>query len=206
MKNITFVKRDITSHGLKRGLCVFLFTFMVVQIHASMVVYTYDTMNRLSKIIYLNSTTIVYNYDPVGNWTTNTVLVAVDSDSDCISDWWMTQYLGHTTGQAGDKSRAADDADGDGMTNLQEFLAGTNPRSAASVLRISNVTRQGNDMVFSFPTATNRLYVLEWTTDLTNRSWTSLPGLSSGDGSVQQVTHVGGAGLPKRFYRIRLLN
>ena len=57
-----------------------------------------------------------------------------DSDGDGIPDSWMLQIFGHATGLASDLSRAQDDADGDGMTNLQEYLAGTDPliRRAAS--------------------------------------------------------------------------
>src|SRR5581483_4129846 len=51
----------------------------------------------------------------------------VDTDGDGIPDWWMLQNFGHATGQAADKSRATDDADGDGINNFAEYLAGTNP-------------------------------------------------------------------------------
>jgi hypothetical protein len=59
-----------------------------------------------------------------------------DSDNDGIPDWWLLQYFGHPTGLAGDHSRAQDDADGDGMSNLQEFLAGTDPLAPQSVLKL----------------------------------------------------------------------
>jgi len=45
-----------------------------------------------------------------------------------------------------------------------------------------------------------RFYVLEWNTDLGTNSWTTLSGFVAGDGTVQQITHVGGANLPQRFY------
>jgi hypothetical protein len=51
----------------------------------------------------------------------------LDADGDGIPDWWMLGYFNHPTGQAADQSRAGDDPDGDGLSNLQEFLAGTNP-------------------------------------------------------------------------------
>jgi len=88
---------------------------------------------------------------------------------------------------------------------LPHDRAGTNPRGAASALHFVSATKEGNDFVFSFPTATNRLYVVEWTTELTSGVWTSLPDVIEGDGTVLQVTHVGGAALPQRFYRIRLI-
>ena len=53
-----------------------------------------------------------------------------DSDNDGIPDAWMVKYFGHPTGQASDKSLATDDPDSDGLTNLQEYKAGTNPTKA----------------------------------------------------------------------------
>ena len=59
----------------------------------------------------------------------------------------MMQYFGHPTGLASDKSRAQDDADGDGMSNLAEYLAGTNPRDPQSYLWISSLTIDGTNGV-----------------------------------------------------------
>jgi hypothetical protein len=53
-----------------------------------------------------------------------------DSDDDGIADWWTQLYFGHPRGLAPDYSRAADDPDGDGLTNFQEFQLGTDPLNA----------------------------------------------------------------------------
>ncbi|HEV2694914.1 MAG TPA: alpha-amylase family glycosyl hydrolase [Verrucomicrobiae bacterium] len=51
----------------------------------------------------------------------------VFSDTDGIPDWWRLAYFGHALGSSNDLSRASDDADGDGVSNLTEFFAGTDP-------------------------------------------------------------------------------
>ena len=53
-----------------------------------------------------------------------------DSDDDGIADWWTQLYFGHPRGLEPDYSRAADDPDGDGLTNFQEFQLGTDPLNA----------------------------------------------------------------------------
>jgi len=53
----------------------------------------------------------------------------IDTDHDGIPDSWMMQYFGHPTGQASDNSLATQDRDGDGLSNLQEYHAGTSPNS-----------------------------------------------------------------------------
>lgn len=58
-----------------------------------------------------------------------------DNDSDGLPNWWEQLYFGSLTGADPNA-----DSDGDGIANLQEFLAGTNPRNAASALRITSIT------------------------------------------------------------------
>jgi Tol biopolymer transport system component len=102
----------------------------------------------------------------------------VDSDGDGIPDWWLNQYFGHANGQAGDESRASDDADDDGLTNLEEYLAGTNPWSAASVLALNVTPIAGNKVALSWPAFPGRNYQVLATDDLGNPNWQSVPGAS----------------------------
>lgn len=48
---------------------------------------------------------------------------AADTDQDGLPDEWELKYFGE------DPAAAGEDADGDGQTNLQEFLAGTDPKN-----------------------------------------------------------------------------
>ena len=83
------------------------------------------------------------------------------SDTDGIPDWWRLAYFDHASGLASDKSRASDDADGDGVSNGEEFLAGTNPLDANSVFRISTFIRAGLGGQVIWPTISNKTYQLE---------------------------------------------
>lgn len=49
----------------------------------------------------------------------------VDTDGNGLPDWWELEYFGHLTGTDPNA-----DPDHDGMSNLQEWLAGTNPTNA----------------------------------------------------------------------------
>jgi Tol biopolymer transport system component len=120
----------------------------------------------------------------VNNWP------AVDSDGDGIPDWWMMQYFGHATGQAGDFSRAQDDADLDGMNNLREFRSGTVPTNANSRLTL-NITPDGSgtNAVLDWAVAAGRNYnyqVLS-ATNLSDSVWQPVPGPVSAIGSQRYL-------------------
>ena len=60
-----------------------------------------------------------------------TAPLCIDTDGDNVSDAWETQFFGNTS------SNWNGDADGDGWSNLQEFLAGTNPTNSSSYFRVA---------------------------------------------------------------------
>jgi hypothetical protein len=59
---------------------------------------------------------------------------------DGIPDYWMVNYFGSATPSPDNLSQATDDADDDGLTNLQEYRAGTDPMNASSRVRITGFT------------------------------------------------------------------
>lgn len=87
-------------------------------------------------------------------------ILVVDSDGDGIPDDWMMRYFGHATGQAGDKSRAQDDFDSDGMTNLAEYIAGTDPTDSASFFAFTKLVHDGQTSrdALEWYSASNRTY------------------------------------------------
>jgi regulation of enolase protein 1 (concanavalin A-like superfamily) len=94
-----------------------------------------DNEGRSLAMLYWSSPSITaqpipqkYFYSPASKYYGH----LPDADGDGIPDAWMLAYFGHRTGMARDQSRAQDDADGDGLTNLEEYQAGSDPRKADS--------------------------------------------------------------------------
>ncbi|MGA2786043.1 MAG: hypothetical protein ABSF60_00805 [Verrucomicrobiota bacterium] len=131
---------------------------------------------------------------------------ALDSDGDGIPDWWMIKYFGHPTGQAGDLSLAQDDADGDGMSNLQEFLAGTDPTDPASVLTVHITPYAPGTNVLNWATAPgkNFHYQVLSATNLSNPVWAVFPGSVGAIGS-QLYLNVPATN-SQRFFRVQCGN
>ena len=123
-----------------------------------------------------------------------------DSDGDGLPDWWE---LAHGLNPK-DPSDAGEDPDQDGMTNLQEYLAGTDPQSAASVLRISSLAAVPGGVRFEFPTVAGKQYLVEGSVKLVPGSWTPASGLITGTGASVVVTNQA-AGSFGRFYRVRVV-
>ena len=128
----------------------------------------------------------------------------VYSDTDGIPDWWRLAYFGHATGSASDNSRGSDDADGDGVSNLNEFLAGTNPLDGTSVFRITQTqVLPSSDVQISWSSVTNRTYQLQRRDDLSaSSSWVNVGPSTNGTGGVMQMTDSGGGTNGTRYYRV----
>jgi hypothetical protein len=82
--------------------------------------------------------------------------------SSLISYGWLQQYGFPTDGSAD-----YTDADGDGMNNWQEWIAGTDPTDASSLLRISSLKISSTNCTVTWPAVTNRAYNLQRSTNLT---------------------------------------
>ena len=125
------------------------------------------------------------------------------SGGDGIPDWWRLAYFDHTTGLAGDNSRATDDADGDGASNLNEYLAGTNPLAANSVFHISSYFHASGTNAVLWTTVTNRTYQLQQCDALNGtNAWIDVGSSRIGTGNTltQSVT---GPDMTARFFRVR---
>jgi hypothetical protein len=121
-----------------------------------------------------------------------------DTDGDGLPDAWELLNFGSLAPGAGD------DADGDGATNLQEQLAGTNPNSANSLLAITTfATAPASPISLTWQTVLTRHYFIEQNMALGTSAWfDSGLGLVTPDGAT--TTRLFSAtNAPMRFLRVR---
>ncbi|HYV26974.1 MAG TPA: metallophosphoesterase [Candidatus Eisenbacteria bacterium] len=83
-----------------------------------------------------------------------------DSDSDGLWDGWEARHGFNPLSPLG-AGEAAGDPDGDGFTNAQEQLAGTDPRDPKSALRLSLLALSGVRLRISWQAVPGRTYQLE---------------------------------------------
>ena len=121
-----------------------------------------------------------------------------DGDGDGMPDAWESGH-GLDPGSALDANL---DADNDGMTNLAEYLADTDPNDPTS--RFSGLlTLDGGVPTVHFVAKAGRSYTVQYSTSLGSGSWQKLADLpvqgASGNVSVPDPS---GTGQVKRFYRV----
>ena len=119
-----------------------------------------------------------------------------DSDGDGMPDSWETLH-----GLIVGVNDAGGDPDRDGMTNLQEYLAGTDPQSAASKLSVTISIAPANAARLQFNAVANISYTLQQRPSLSSGSWLTLQSVPAAP-SDRTVIVTNVPGTSTRFYRV----
>lgn len=114
-----------------------------------------------------------------------------------IPDWWKVEHFGRRNATDGG---ALDDWDHDGMNNLGEYISGTIPTNALSVLRILGLEPVPQGVRARFQGAAGRLYSLQGKDELTTADWSVLSSNVAGTGAETHVTDTNSQAC--RFYRL----
>jgi uncharacterized repeat protein (TIGR01451 family) len=127
-----------------------------------------------------------------------TLNVMVDGDGDRMGDVWEELYGFKTD----DSSDAGGDADEDGMSNREEFLAGTNPRDPGSFLKIDLISALTNSVRLGFTAVSNRSYSVLYREDLPSGPWQRLTNaLGRTTNRIETILDIQGTN-QQRWYRL----
>ncbi|MBL9169979.1 MAG: immunoglobulin domain-containing protein [Verrucomicrobiales bacterium] len=127
------------------------------------------------------------------------LIVMNDADKDGVGDEWEALY-GFSSSNATDANR---DDDGDGRTNREEFIAGTDPKNPSSVLRIDSIQTTTNRTSLSLVSRKDRGYTVQFREALNRGSWQTalhVPGRTNNDAAVTVFDPLPGSAV--RFYRL----
>ena len=148
--------------------------------------------------------------------TTNALFVTVrapgsggDSDGNGLADTWEVHFFGQLNAPNGGPN---DDPDGDGLSNLYEYLTGTDPLDLNSGFHLK-ITRESGQTVVRFTayaagnslTPGQRHFTLQGGTSAGgDLVWNDLPGFTDILGADQTVAVSVPAGKPMQLYRVRV--
>ena len=151
--------------------------------------------------------------DPAGNTSTYSAtilevsgggVVVTDADGDGLPTDWEASH-GLSDNDASGDNGPDGDPDGDSSSNLSEYLAGTDPNDSSSLLRITDIVRQGNDIRITWNTIGGRTNQLQVSTGLTEfvdlGPEITVPG--AGDVSTDAIDAGAFINAQSRFYRVR---
>ena len=151
----------------------------------------------------------------------NTLGTSTATSNNLISVITVLQSWSNAYGVPGNNA----DADGDGVSNTNEFLTGFNPTNGSAYVHVLSVQTVGSDMKITYLGAngdssyaggpSSRTNVLEYTAgsggnystnDFTSTGQTNVLNGGSGVGTTTNMTDSGGAtNVPARYYRVRVL-
>jgi len=119
---------------------------------------------------------------------------------DGIPDTWRLIYFGTISNLL---SAANLDPDGDGASNWQEYLAGTNPMDPASVLQLTPMT-SSSSFTLQWPSVPGKTYMVQSSASLFSTGWATTASNLPGTGQMMQLSDTNTPAPAARFYRVQV--
>ena len=138
-------------------------------------------------------------YDAAGNYSSQSAAVsattAPEVDADNLPDAWEIQYFGGINAVNGGE---AEDFDGDGSSNYDEWLAGTDPSDATDLLELKPVVG------VSWKSVRDRSYEIDYS-DNNWKTFVTSETLLGGGGPMVWIDPSDGTLIHKRQYRVQIV-
>ncbi|MBM3845195.1 MAG: hypothetical protein FJ405_02765 [Verrucomicrobia bacterium] len=123
--------------------------------------------------------------------------VLADTDGDLMADEWELAF-GLDPNSPRD---AALDLDGDGVSNREEYLAGTNPKNALSYLKVDRISVTPSTML-QFLAISNRTYTVQFKDALDALAWSKLTDIPAHATNRIEIVIDLDRSSSQRFYRL----
>ena len=145
--------------------------------------------------------------DPRSASSTPSGIPPEDADSDGIPDTWEIARVGHMDILGGTYSGTSRprDYDGDGQSDLHEYLASTQVLNAADHFSIQDCSSSYSQVTLQWRTVVGREYQVQHTSDLLSGSWETLSDVyTATTARASAMITVPGGGGSRSFLRVRV--
>jgi hypothetical protein len=124
-----------------------------------------------------------------------------DYNFDGLDDRFQRQYFFPFTSAS---AAPGADPDGDGVINSIEYIMGTNPTNAASLLKITSIHKAANGTTVAWQSVTNRHYQMMSRTNFLAGAWQNVGGVFTPAGTNSQILDTSATN-GTHFYRVQVL-